>query len=273
MVHLVATLANDADYMPSLLYALRNEVVLPPAQSPGETWGVGYYAEERALIIRKPAELLTTRTVFELASHVQSSVVLACVQNSGDNREQSPPHRFRSWLFGYSGDLHPLTQLRSRIVDKLPDFVKSEPGDATGGALAFGMFLAELHRAGALDDMLSPNDVFGQALSRTADAVKRLGTEVGAEPIRAAYVATNGRLVIASRSGPSLYWKLQEGLEPSPNEPAEHALGEFKRVAEALKRFRAIVLAREVVQGRPGWTEIQDGTTVVIDRKLNLRTL
>lgn len=273
MVHLVATLANDADYMPSLLYALRSEVVLPGTGTPGETWGVGYYAEDRALIIRKPAELLTTRTVYELAPNVQSSIVLACVHRGTQSREHAPPHRFRSWLFGYAGDLSPLYALKSRIVEKLPDFVKSEPGEGTGGALAFDMLIAEIHRSGHLDDVLTKHESLAQALVRTADQIKRLTTEAGAPPIEAAYVATNGRVVLAHRSGPALYWKLQVGLEPSPHEPSDPSLGEFKRVAEALKRFRAIALAREVAPGRPGWTEIPDGATVFFDRKLELSTV
>ncbi len=76
----------------------------------------------------------------------------------------------------------------------------------------------------------------------------------------------------ASRSGPTLYWKIQEGLEPSPG-PVDTSLGEFKRMAEALKRFRAVVLTGEVAAGRPGWTEVADGGTVVADRKLGVRTL
>lgn len=273
MVHLVAMLANDADHMPSLLYALRNEVAVPEEALPGETWGVGYYAEERALIIRKPAELLTTRTVFELAPNVQSGIVLACVDRGPGPRDHAPPHRFRGWLFGYSGDLAPLGALSGRILDKLPDFVRSELGGASGGALVFGMFIAELHRAGLLDDPLSAGESFGQALSRTAEAVRMLAREVGSEALRATYVATNGRLVLASRSGAPLHWKVQEGLEPSPQDPIDMPRGEFKRLAEALKRFRAVVLTGEVVHGRPGWTELADGATYLVDRKLNASLL
>lgn len=273
MVHLIATLANDADHMPSLLYALRNELALPATSAADETWGVGYFAEDRALIIRKPAELLTTRTIYELASNVQSRVVLACVHRGSGSREQAPPHRFRSWLFGYAGDFSPLLALKAKIMERLPDFVKSEPGDGTGGSLAFAMFIGELHRASILDDLLAGHEAYAMALHRTAVAIQGLSTELGAAPCKATIVATNGRVVAATRSGPPLYWKLQQGLEPSPKEPAEASLGEFKRVAEALKRFRAIVIARDVVAGRSGWNEVPEGATVYVDRKLELRSI
>jgi hypothetical protein len=298
MVHLVATLANDADHMPSLLYALRNEVVLPEKAAPGEVWGVGYYAEDRALIIRKPAELLTARTVFELAPNVQSSTVLACVKREAKAVEQAPPHRFRSWLFGFSGDLAPLTPLTSRIVDKLPDFVLHEIGDSAGGSLAFGMFVTELHRTGLLADTLATHQAFAQAMQRTVEAVRMLATEAGVAAPSASYVATNGRVVIASRAGAPLFVKTQEGLESSPYGPTDPSLSEFKRLAEALKRFRAIILTQEVAAGRAerssaersdagpararegvfeagrtGWTEVQEGSTIFFDRKLTMQKL
>lgn len=271
MVHLVATLANDADHMPSLLYALRNELVLPEKAAPGEVWGVGYYAEDRALIIRKPAELLSSRSVFELAPKVQSSIVLACVKNGVKALEQAPPHRFRNWLFGYAGDLSSLTPVKSRVTDKLPDFVLPEIGDSSGGALAFGMFITELHRAGLLADPLATHSNLAGAMQRTVDAVRMLATEAGVETPQATYVATNGRVVIASRSGAPLFAKTQEGLESSPHGPTDPSLSEFKRLAEALKRFRAIILTQNVAPGRTGWTEVTEGSTLFFDRKLGMQ--
>lgn len=271
MVHLVATLANDADHMPSLLHALRNEVHLPEQPVPGEVWGVGYYAEDRALIIRKPAELLKARSVFELAPKVQSSIVLACVKREVTALEQAPPHRFRNWLFGYSGDLSSLSTVKDRVVDKLPDFVLPEIGDSTGGALAFGMFITDLHRSGLLQDPLANHPQLAQSLQRTAEAVRMLAVEAGVSEPKATYVATNGRVVLASRSGAPLFSKLQEGLESSPHGPTDPSLNEFKRLAEALKRFRALVLTENVVSGRSGWNEVQEGSTIFFDRKLGMQ--
>src|SRR5688572_30636724 len=187
MVHLVAVVANDADHMPSLLHALRNELAVPGTPASGETWGVGYYAEDRALIIRKPAELLGTRSVYELASNVQSTVLLACARSHMGARELAPPHRFRGWLFGYSGEVDMIAPMKATIVDRLPDFVRSEIGDAKPGALVFGMFIAELHRASMLDDALAGPEAFAQALSRTCDAVRMFATEAGVPAPNANY--------------------------------------------------------------------------------------
>jgi hypothetical protein len=273
MVYLLATLANDADYVPSLLHALGAELELPAAPAPLETWGVGYFAEGRALIIRKPAEILKTRSVFDLAPQVSSRVVVACAQSS-PVREQTPPFRFRRWLFACTGELHALGQLRGKLLDRLPDFVRTELGAASPGELAFGMFLAELHRSQLLDDPLADVSTLGAALGRTGRAIHMLVNEASGDaelpPVRAAFVATNGKVVLVSRAGMPLFLKQQEGLEALPDGPPDPALTDFKQIAEALKRFRAVVIARNVAQQRPGWRELEEGRTVAIDNKLDI---
>ena len=186
MAFLLATIGTDADYMPAHLYALRNEL---PASAPTgpELWGVGYYADDRALVIKKPSELLRERTAYELASEVKSRVIVACSDNVRV-REQAPPFRFRRWLFGSSGNLAPLGAMRERIVDRLPDFVRSELGHKSDGELAFSMFLAELFRSGKLDDPLATQAELALGLRTTAETIARLGTEQGAM-IEAAYLS------------------------------------------------------------------------------------
>lgn len=266
MVYLLGTIANDADHMPSLLWALANELEPPPGD-PKETWGVGYYADDRALIIRKPAELLERRSAFQLAPEVMSRIVVAAA-HTGASREHSPPFRFRRWLFAFNGSLDPLLGIKGKVLDKLPDFVRTELREATGGELAFGMLLAELHRANLLDDPTAEGAALSGALHRTVDTIGRLVAESGAAGVQASYVVTNGRLLLVARAGVPVAWKLQQGLEALPDGPPDPALTDFKQIAAALKRFRAVVVAAGVP--RPGWTEIPEGRVLTIDPKLQL---
>lgn len=267
MVYLLGTIANDADHMPSLLWALANELE-PPAVDPQETWGVGYYADDRALIIRKPVELLNQRSAFQLAPEVMSRIVVAAA-HGGASREHSPPFRFRRWLFAFNGNLDPLLGLRAKILDKLPDFVRTELREASGGELAFGMLLAELHRANLLDDTLAEGQALAGAVARTVDTIGRLVTEAGTGSAQASYVATNGRLLLVARSGIPVAWKVQQGLDSLPEGPPDPALTDFKQIAAALKRFRAVVVAAGAP--RPGWTEVGEGKVLTIDAKLQIR--
>jgi len=268
MVYMLATLANDADYMPSLLHALGAELEVPAIEGQA-TWGVGYYADERALIIKKPGSILSERNVYGLAPEVRSRIVIACTKLGAD-RESAPPFRFRRWLFGCTGDLAPLMALRETISEKLPNFILSEVGDANPGALAFAMFLSELHRGGQLEDVLIEGATLAGALARTVDAIRRLSTEAEGGPVRASFVASNGRVVLVSNAGAPISRKLQAGLERLPAGPPDPAITDFKELAAALKRFRAVVVAPGAAGERADWTDIPEGQTLAIDGQLGV---
>ena len=153
MVHLLASIANDAEYMPALLYALRGEARAPQTPVVDETWGVGYFADRRGLIVRKPASLLEERSAFAVAGEIRSPILMVSARGERD-RAYAPPFRFRQWLFGYTGNLDRFGALQSTIAHKLPSFAQDVLGEADGGRLAFAMFLGELHRAGLLEDPL-----------------------------------------------------------------------------------------------------------------------
>lgn len=270
MVHLLAAIATDAEHMPSLLYALKGVVVPPDPAGGGETWGVGYYADDQALTIRKPGELVGSRTFFDLASAVRSRVLLALVQRGAHKSREAPPHRFRRWLFGGVGDLSNLGALRAKILEATPEFIRSELGDASPSELAFAMFLRELHAKNLLSDPLVDGRALAGALERTAQAMAMLATEAGLSAPRAALVATNGRVVLVSRSigGPPLHWHVHEGIELPADAPIRHTTTDPQKLAESLKRFRAFVLGVDSRTTPPGWKELGEGVTMWVDRAL-----
>lgn len=272
MVLLLAAIATDAEHMPSLLYSLRGILVPPERLQEGETWGVGYFADGHALTIRKPGELVTARNFYELASSVRSRVLMALVQRGVTKNLQAPPHRFRRWLFGAIGDVSPLAAVRGKIVDAVPDFIRSEIGDQTPGDLAFGMFLRELQKRNLLTDPLVDGPSLAEAMKRTTDAMAMLAAEAGLEPPKASFAATNGRTVIVARGkgGPSIHWKRQEGLEALPDGPFPPSLGDPQQVADALKRFRAVIFGAELTSTPPDWKEIGESRTLWVDRTLTV---
>ncbi len=264
MPYLLAAHANDATYMPSLLHALGPVLRSPLGEAEGETWGVGYYADHRPLIIKKPAEILTERTVFGLAPGVQSRTLVASAQRTA-TRDQAPPYRFRRWLMTYTGNVEPLADLQGLIAEKLPSFLRTELGAGTGGQLLFAMVLAELYRGGALDGPLGDANVIHDAVRRAADAVRGLSSETEDGPVQAAFVLTPGRGLHAASLGSTLHWKIQAGLERLPEGPPDPALTDFKQVAAALKRFKAIVVARHIETGAADWSPLSDASLRVTD--------
>lgn len=273
MVHLLASIANDAEYMPALLYALRREVRVPDQPVPNETWGVGYFADRRGLIVRKPASILEERSTYGIGRGLRSHILMASARSEAD-RADAPPFRFRRWLFGYTGDLGPLGRLQAQLAPKLPAFVRDTLGDEHGGRLAHAMFLTELHRSGLLEDPLAEPVQLGAALERTVETLARLAPEAGVDPIEASFVASDGRIVVVTRAGRPLWMRDVQGLDQLPDGPVDETLHDFKRIADALKRFRAQVVTLHVTdEARPRWTRLDSRGSTVIEANLDVRHL
>jgi hypothetical protein len=273
MVHLLAAIATDPEHMPALLYALKGAWPAEPSAG-AEAWGIGYYADDQALTIRKPGELVPTRSFFELGQHVRSRVILAAHETTEARPQGGVPHRFRRWLFGADGDLGGVSAARARIVEALPDFLRSELSSSTASELAFGVFLRELHQKNVLGDPLADGPSLSGGLKRAQAALGMLAAEAGGAAPSATLVASNGRTLLLSRpAGASpAFWRVQEGLELPPDWPRRGALVDDAKLAEGLKRFRAVVFSAGGA-APPGWSEVAEGATLWVDRTLTVNQL
>lgn len=264
MPYLLAAHSNDATHMPSLLYALGPVLSRPIGDADGETWGVGYYTDHRPLITKKPAEILTERTVYGLAREIRSRTLVASAQRTA-TRDQAPPYRFRRWLMTYTGNVEPLAELKGLIAERLPAFLRTELGAGTAGQLLFAMVLAELYRTGLLDKPLDDINATHDAVRRAAESIRGLSSEAEAGPVEAGFVLTPGRGLHVASMGVPLVWKIQAGLERLPEGPPDPALTDFKEIAAALKRFKAVVVARRIETGAPDWSPLKDASLRVTD--------
>ena len=272
MVYLVATMANDAELMPALLFSLRGQVAVPDTPLNRETWGVGYFGDGRPLIVRKPAASLEERSTYGAAPDLRSRVIISCAQPALVQAEV-PPFRFRQWLFGYVGDLSHVGGLQSKLAPKFPDFVRDMAGAEHEGRLVQGMFLTELHRAGLLEDPLADAHKVGAALERTTEMLVRLGPEAGIPEIKAAFVASNGRTMVVTRLGYPLWIRQIDGLERLPEGPVDEDVHDFKQIIAALKRFRAFAIAKDVESEMSPWRSLHERGTTVVDSALNIHDL
>ena len=268
MVHLVATIANDAELMPALLFSLRGQVTVPEVPNPNESWGIGYFVDDRALIVRKPASILEERSAFGIGGDLKSRIIIACARYERIQAD-APPFRFRRWLFAHTGNIADLGRLQGKVAAKLPDFVQDVLGDEHGGRLAHAMFLTELHRAGLLEEVSADPLAVGGALKRTVDTLLRLAPEAGAENIASTFVASNGRMMAITTANQPVWVRKMDGLERLPDGPVDEARHDFKRVVESLKRFQAQVVALSVDASVPDWRRLEPDASAVFDAALN----
>lgn len=176
------------------------------------------------------------------------------------------PFRFRQWLFAASGGLERAAAVRERLREELPGFLASAVRGPTWEEAAFATFLAELRELGRIEDPSLDASTAALRLAASARAVE----QVAGGPGRAGFalVASNGRLVVATRrGGEAVSYTLLEGRA----ECARHELGARAPETTALvrdhRRRRSVAVASGVVAG-DGWVALPDGATLAVDRRL-----
>lgn len=190
----------------------------------------------------------------------------------GQGMENSAqPFRFRQWLFAAAGTLERGEQVRERLREELPEFLSAAVRGPTWEEAAFARFLAELREIGRIEDATLDPATAAARLGSCAKAIEQVsgGAGVATRP-GFALVASNGRLVVATRrGGQALSYALLEGrAECARHELAENASGAEPLVRDHRRR-RSVVVASGVNAGE-GWVALPDGATLSIDRKLSV---
>ncbi|MFO0597590.1 MAG: class II glutamine amidotransferase [Myxococcaceae bacterium] len=176
------------------------------------------------------------------------------------------PFRFRHWLFAAVGKLERGAQVRERLWNELPEFLQAAVKGPTWEEAAFVRFLAELRALGRMEDRSIDGASVSASLAATARALEQVSAGVGVTTRpHFALLATNGRLVSATRRGHALAYQLLEGAPQC----GRHQLTPDSKDDVLLRdhrRRRSVVLATH--PHGEGWVSLPDGATISVDRKL-----
>jgi hypothetical protein len=123
----------------------------------------------------------------------------AAVLTSTAGTDNTPPFRFRRWLFAQTGAPR-LGGVTSKLLEHIPDYLRRNIKGRTPAELIFHLFLAMLHDEGNLDDPNLPPSAQRRALAAT---LRLVDTELehagmtGTDRPRLGNVAlTNGRSMV-----------------------------------------------------------------------------
>lgn len=206
----------------------------------------------------------------ELFEVPESQVVLLGERPLGLHQgveDSTEPFRFRQWLFCAVGTLEKAGAVRDRMWDELPEFLQGAVKGPTWEETVFARFLTELRELGRIEDPSLDAATAAECLRKCAHAVAQTSLDVGiTRKPGFALVASNGRMLIASRSGEqSLSYSMLEGR----GECVRHELRDDARDGEALvrdhRRRRSVVVTSAPLEG---WVSVPDGSTLSVDRKL-----
>lgn len=271
--HTVAILTSD----PSLICCELDRVrALVEIDGPGLALGLGAF-EEDVVLQRRYGVGVPRANLWEVPDS-DAAIVWAGPLGVGMSLEDNtPPFRFRQWLFAFSGAVDVADRVRERLLGELPDFLQRSVRGSTLGEVVFGVYLAALRSLGRIEDRTLEAPVAAQLLAKVARTVEQAAGDLGGrEKPAMALVATNARVLAAARRGEQpMSFKLLEGDPTCARCGLDTTMKDTLPLVRDHRRRRSVVIAatRALAGRSEGWVPVPDGGAVAVDRKLALQVL
>ena len=266
MSQVLALITSDAALLRCELDRVRTQFPFEP----GSVVGVGGWQDgqivQRRYGLGSPAE-----EAWEVPDSEVALLASRALSVGEGLEDSSQPFRFRQWMFAATGNLDRGAEVRERLREELPEFLAAAVRGPTWEEAAFARYLAELRDIGRIEDSLLDCATAAARLGSCAKAVEQVSglTGVTTRP-GFALVASNGRMVVATRRGAqTLSYALLEGrAECGRHELAANASGAEPLVRDHRRR-RSVVVATGMPAAE-GWVALPEGATLAIDRRLSV---
>ncbi|MDY7225088.1 class II glutamine amidotransferase [Hyalangium rubrum] len=270
----LAVLSSDPNLLRCELTRLKGQVALQ-GEPRANAVGVGTYADGEVLLRRLASD--AGLTLDSLPPPHESAALIfheGRLPVGMSLEENTQPFRSRNWLFAHQGTLNEFERLRASLLSELPEHLRWQVKGATDSEVAFAHFLKLLRDKGRTEDPRLEAEVAGALLAETARELERAAAREGAARTSTLnFVATNGHILVATRSGeaPLFYTRLEgtdhcEACGVTPSMPETHPM------LIAHRRHRGVVVASHVKR-TAGWVELPHGTTLAVSEDLQVRHL
>ncbi len=271
---LVAILQSDPNLLRCQVKRLESKVsLLEEGDSLPDAYGFGHYSGGSVLLGKRPTGTPAALSLGEVAARVDSEALLVHAGRATVGRakdENTPPFRFRRWLFAQDGAIEGFERVRPKLVAALPDFLRRNIMGDTDSEHAFMWFLKILRDDGRIDDLDLDAQAAGRALARTVRQIETWSREVGEQkPSRLTFVATNGRSMAATRRNGPLHYALLEGIVPCELDGIDMATPENDPRVRPHRRVKAVAFATRL-RSQDGFIEVPEGSVVSVSRSLQV---
>ena len=271
---LAAVLQTDSNLLRCQLSRLDRCVTLADGDALPDGYGFGYYgASGEPLLGKRPTGAGALLSLSDLAGRVDTEALVvharrATVGNAKD--ENTHPFRYRRWLFAHDGTIEGFAQVRPKLLAALPEHLRRQIAGDTDSEHAFMWFLKLLRDENLVDDLDVDPQAAGRVLARTVKQVEAWCRDVGeGRPSRLTFVATNGRIMVATRRGGPLFYALLEGILPCALDGLDLSTPESDPRVRPHRRVKAVCFATRLVQPN-GFIEVPDGSVVSVSRNLQV---
>ena len=219
-------------------------------------WGIAHREGVRLVVIRSTDPAFADRRFSEAATSVSSDAVIAHIRAAtvGSVAERNThPFTYGPWSFAHNGTIADIEHVATHL-----DLGRFGPPDGeTDSELAF---LWILNRMADYDlDPETPAETLDPLVDLVADAVLelvRITIRTGAtEPPKLNFLLSDGRHMVASRWGHTLFWAFRRGIR-------DCAVCGRSHCPAADDTYRSVVIASEPITDDEDWTEIPEGSVL-----------
>jgi glutamine amidotransferase len=255
MSRLLGIVCNEPERLKQVVGPAGTALVCPKAP---HGWGLGFFQGGEVLLQRHPRPQDNV-DLGAVVRELRSDYIVANVRGPGTKAapENTPPYRYKRWVFGHSGHIEGFERLQADLLQAVPDFLRRNIRGQTDSEHLFHLLLAFMHDDGKLDDQEPKASDAESAIRAMVRMTTELAIQKGATVHGLNLVITNGRIMAAARKGPPMWWRRQHTDAPA-------------RDPGGLQPQRAVLILSEPPSaealGPDGFEEIPDSSIVSISR-------
>lgn len=237
-------------------------------------WGIGFYQYSKAYIQKRASAAFNDFNFKQLTEFIQTDTMIAHIREAtiGQiNDFNTHPFVFQNWIGAHNGTIDAFSQLKPVILKEIGHELALDIKGTTDSEVLFHLFLARLMKK--VDNINAPDldirivqDVLIDTLTHLIDLRKTVDSE---KPHKLNFLVTNGRLMLASCYGNSLYYAIRK-------KRIDHNLQLYKNDFKLNLNFKgpakneSVIIASEELETEDEWIKINDGCVIGVDGKLNL---
>ena len=232
-------------------------------------WGAGFIQSGEILLKRRPLDESDSLDFADMIDDVRSDIIIAHIRRAtvGELRtDNTHPFRYRHWMYASKGTVSAWIDVRTKLYESLPQFLKRSLRGETDSELLFHLFLSFLHDGGTLDHhTVSAADAFG-ALKSSLGLLDRIAKESGVGATKLNILMATPEYLLASHRGAPMAYRILLGREDL--EPLFAQKGSEKLRMPDLEPCRLAVVASDFQDDRipQGWTEVPAGAMIAFSR-------
>lgn len=278
MARLFGYFANQSDRIRCAL-ALESEALAIEQGIPADGWGVGSYQGGEVLLRRRPTEPRERVNLRDLVRDLRTDCALVHIRSAtagAHTLENTPPFRYRQWLFAHTGSVPGFAALRSALMTHVPDFLARNVHGETDSEVFFHLFLAMVHKTGRLDDPELDRWSMVSALREALALMDQASSQAGQPPAMLNCIVTHGTAMVALRRGLPMFWHRRSGLRDCAacRRQPDVTGREPKRVDH--ETFKYVLVASAQDSTPRDWYDLPDvpgGALLAIDRTLDAQVV